>query len=65
MKKKTKNRGAKWVWLVGPKKQVQMGFETAMWMDNPSFFLEEEGAEEDGLVGSTSYNACQMGFVCR
>lgn len=49
-------------WLVGPKKQVQMEFETEN-VDNPPQFFEE-GA--DGLlVGSTSYNECQMGFVYR
>jgi hypothetical protein len=34
----TKKKRCKLGWLVGPKKQVQMEFETAMWMDNPKFF---------------------------
>jgi hypothetical protein len=38
-----------------------MEFETEN-VDNPPQFFEE-GA--DGLVGSTSYNECQMGFVYR
>jgi hypothetical protein len=60
---KKKKQRCKMGWLVGPKKQVQMEFETAMWMDSPNFF--EEGAEDGLLVGSTSYNECQMGFVYR
>jgi len=57
-----KTKRCKMGWLVGPKKQVQMEFETEN-VDNPPQFFEE-GA--DGLlVGSTSYNECQMRFVYR